>query len=951
MRLSVRSRRIAVIAGLGALLVAACGDGRNDVSEAPPALECGTPRLASASAAPFEWVEVVGIPEGLGPAMAKVRADAVDADGETPGDVGSSLTFVRAREDGSIAVQAPIHPSFRRSGGDVTLRIYTARTSCDPVSLTVEGLEPAPGAMAEATVELRAAVDELLAPLGLSDMDADAVPDLLAASRDLPVLSIPALWVLPEVERLESLLAEDAVRMTSPEDAEMLDAIAGRLELADRMRGFRDLVSGLRELTGELRLAAPRVAPRASSSSPGAESPFHFAAATHDPTEASDWSPAAGPRRRIPPVGRPSSSCPEGRENLFAIDEAAKLDNLMRAQDYAERFVAGASGEEGGSASGTVFNDIGAVVGWLEYAGKAGKAAAAVWDAFSTVVLNTAEAYEGLLPGEMELTVTADPPRFDEDSQETGRWTASATATSDGMKLTQKVIDKVMETALEKGLADASIGEELVDVSGADSKLGEKLRRGAADEIDEQLIKQPTSDALDALLESIGAKEVEGGFDIPGGCWTLDDMSSGAPQPADDEEGVREEGGAPGSSPPPLVTGYLTGGTVEFVEAGNGAPREYEPVEAGTSRLEIRTAEGYRKTVATGAGHSIGTTYAFGGDQYTAVTRISVDAIEVQINPSIIRVEPGDRVPFVATVRNAEDTRVRWTSSANPLDEIVDFGDGTHEAVLIAPENPELYPVSIEIESVARGGARADGLPVRKATARVHLADPIIDIRPATACLSEGDRKTFEAVVYGVENQEVRWSDSGGPGRIDQGGVFRARGGEGTVTITAAWAEDPDVTASVDVEVGACEATWSARVNGGPGGGDYSGADARATLRDGGVVTIGLHDRDASGCPMIGFSLDAPISVIGSRPAEGFVAFTFCEGDFGNASGGSPYELSNGTGAPFHPPRGTLTLREISEDWVVGEYHGQMFEAANGDERNNYDVRYGVSAQFRARVQ
>lgn len=732
------------------LLVAACGGDTTEQAR----VECGAPQLASSSAGPLDWVEVSGLPAGLGAAVAEIRSTGPGAAGE-----GTVLSTVRRRADGSAALRVSIHPSLPLEGGETTVRIYSDTASCDPVPLTITGLEPAPGAMEEAARELRTTVDEIIAPT--------------VGDGELPVMAIPALWVLPELERLEGLLASDALAAGSSADAEVLDAIAGRLELAERMREFRELVLVTHELIGDLSVTVPPAPEARASRRPvGANRGFQFAAYRPTPHTAR----------------RQSGSCLEDRVNLFDIAEPAELDNLMRAQDYAERFLAGATDQEGGSASGTVFGDIGVVVGWIEFAGKAGEVAAEVWDAFSTVVLNTMEAYAKLLPDEMELTVTADPPEFEEDSEETGTWTASAVAASEGMKLTQKVIEKVMNVALEKALADASIGRELTGKAPDDSEL--------SNQIDEQLLKNSTSAALDALLDAIGAKEVEGGFDIPGGCWTLGDMS-GSDEPDQDAT----------SSAPPLVTPHLSGGAVEWTGNGSGVPREYEPVEAGTSRLEIRTAEGYRKAIEVplGAGFKtdIAATYAFGGDQYTAVTRITVNEIEVQISPSLIRVEPGERVPFVATVQNAVDTRVRWSRSAGSFVQKVDFGDGTHEAVLITPKSPKLFPITVEVESISRSGPRADGIPVRKATALIQLADPVIDIQPPGGCIRPGDERQFVAHVWGVKNQEVTWAARGPSGGTihRQNGLFRAGSRNGTYTIRAAWAEDPEVASEVELTV------------------------------------------------------------------------------------------------------------------------------------------------------
>lgn len=937
MELSDRSCQYGVVALLGVLLLAGCGDGRDDASGASAAVQCGTPRLASATAAPFEWIEVAEIPDGFGPAVAEVTA----------ADTKASTLAPVVEGDGLSALRVPLHPSFRIDGGEVSVRILSDAGACDAIPLTIDPIDPAPGAMAETTSELRAAIDEM-ARSGNPNGGRIDPGRLVERGGELHVLGLSALLALPKLEHLERLMEEGAIAAESAEDAETLDALAGHLELPRRMRELRALAASIRAFTGDLALTVPPpgAAPTARRSD-GASEIFRFASYANSPIPMEMRSTA------VPQSEGPDElACPEGRENLFSIDSPAELDDYMRAQDRAARFAAGAADEEGGSATGTLFGDIGEVMSLIEMAGKGGKAIAEAWEVFSDALLMTKEAAAGLLPSDMELSVTASPAEFDEDSDEIGSWTAGARVTSDGLELGERAVEAVTEMIAEqyagRFLDNVSVfgkrgSRAASDVMG-ESKLAdgyEKFFEEAGKEVDDKLFKDRANELAEQevgeILERLGATRISEGFRISGDCWNLDDMSAS------------DGGSTPSGDPrPPLVTGQLSGGSVEFI---GDSDREFEVVDVGPSRLDVRTAEGYAKQTGELFGSPIGTSYAFGGTQFTGHTTITVEPIDIAVNPAVRQVEPGEVIDYEAVVRHALDPSVEWTSRAGGFVRTVDRGDGTHEATFVTPENPDEYPITIEVVSTSRGGAREDGVPVRKGVAHVQLADPIIDIQPATACLSAGDTKTFRAVVYGAENQRVRWSDSGGPGSIDQGGVLRAGSGEGTVTITAAWAEDPDVAASVDIEVGRCEASWSARVNGGPGGGDYSGGDARATILDGGVVSIGLHNRDEGGCPMIGFSPKSPTAVAGSVPAEGFVGFIFCEGDFGNARGGSPYELSNGAGAPFHPPPATLTLREISEDWVIGEFRGQMFEAANGEERNNYDVRFGVSAEFRARVQ
>lgn len=798
---------------LALLALSSCGDDGLEGGNTPQAIaECGTPTLAESSAQPFDWIGVADIPDGFRPAAAEVTAGA-----------DTLLAPLSMAPDGSNSLRVPVHPSFRLEGGDVQVRIYADENhSCEPVMLTIAALPSSPGAMAAVTRELRAALDEIVEPLGAGPLAAE----LAETDARLPLFAVPALWALPALEELERLLAEDTVGAASAVDRVMLDAIAGRLRLTTRMQEFRQVVSATGELAGDLVVAA---SPQRLSRTPWSGIAHASMASPLTPVLALGQQLLGGAvsAPSVAPVSQ--SSCPADQFNLFDIAEPEKLDNLMRVQDYAQRFLAGTNDQSGGSASGTVFGDLGVVMGWMKMLGKQGKVAAKVWEAFSEVVMNTAEAYAGLLPGDMELELMAAPTAFEEDSEKTGRWTARAVAHSDGMKLTRKIIEKVMQKALEKGLADASIGkplrnevreslsdETLDRMSGREAIFWNKFGDRAADKLDKTVIEEPTRQALKDLLDAIGAEEGPDGFDIPAGCWMLPDMSK-SDDPKDDK--------------PPLITAHLIGEAVAFVDDGSEVPRTYKPATAGeTSRLEVRTAADYMKTFEWRPAERsalspirVGTTHAYGGEQRVAATQLSVLEIEVDVYPSIIKIDPGERVPFAAVVRNAVDTRVDWTASANTFREIVDNGDGSHEAVLYSPTDPALYPIRIEVESTSRSGLRASGQPRRIGVAYVQIENPLLEIQQAGGCLSVGGDRRFVANVLGAKNQDVTWSARGPSGNaIDRNGVFKPSA-SGTYTIRATWTEDPSVEAEVDVEV-ADQCCWfTARVSASPYAGSYAG--------------------------------------------------------------------------------------------------------------------------------
>ena len=148
---------------LAILALAACGEGESDpeagaaeAGSSPPVPECGAVRLAAGSASPFERVPVDGLPVGFSPTAAEVTAADVDA---------ALLAPVVITPEGTARLRVPVHPSFRIDGGEVRVRIYDGANSCEEVAFTITPLPRAPGAMAESVRELRAAFDEILAPV------------------------------------------------------------------------------------------------------------------------------------------------------------------------------------------------------------------------------------------------------------------------------------------------------------------------------------------------------------------------------------------------------------------------------------------------------------------------------------------------------------------------------------------------------------------------------------------------------------------------------------------------------------------------------------------------------------------------------------------------------------------------------------------------------------------
>lgn len=209
---------------------------------------------------------------------------------------------------------------------------------------------------------------------------------------------------------------------------------------------------------------------------------------------------------------------------------------------------------------------------------------------------------------------------------------------------------------------------------------------------------------------------------------------------------------------------------------------------------------------------------------------IGVDPIVVIASPQRVQVsQPGGIAQITATVENAVVPSLFWDPGPGSWD---DGGQqptnegGTRPLKL--PSDPDLYPFTVEIESLSRKGLRADNQPPRRDTVRVVLVDEIV-VSPANACLENGDSEQFTA-TQADEPASVVWSlESTGNspanlGDITQTGRYVAPpSGSGEVLIVASSVDDPDVRGVALVEVGSCECFWSLSI---AGDGAWSGPEA-----------------------------------------------------------------------------------------------------------------------------
>jgi hypothetical protein len=327
------------------------------------------------------------------------------------------------------------------------------------------------------------------------------------------------------------------------------------------------------------------------------------------------------------------------------------------------------------------------------------------------------------------------------------------------------------------------------------------------------------------------------------------------------------------------VTGepWTVGESVGDLLAVDSAALTYEPAAVGMGQLLVRTGDD-----------------RFGSQRAERVAAIQVRAIEVTIDPEMVRVEPGQAIALTARVANAMDESVEWRATPNvgTLDPAFSFGDGPHRAQFTAPINPTSFPITITVTSISESGLRAAAsAPARSASALIASGIEVT-VTPDSVCLQPGETLTFTATVVGWSNTAVTWSASAGT--ITSAGVFTAGPGSGTVTVTATSVVDTEGSGEAVVEIGACGCAWEAVLTG-DFTATYSGAYAVFTNlgglgTPGGLLSIELAQRIGSGA---GGSLSA-----NGRPLPGETG-TFTDVSLTFDDGGPNSFTGGGSGAPL----------------------------------------------------
>jgi hypothetical protein len=188
----------------------------------------------------------------------------------------------------------------------------------------------------------------------------------------------------------------------------------------------------------------------------------------------------------------------------------------------------------------------------------------------------------------------------------------------------------------------------------------------------------------------------------------------------------------------------------------------------------------------------------------------------VSIFPDDVFVGENQSLEFTVTVSgSAHPESVEVDLAASPLQgsaQISYNGDSTHTVNYMAPGAPDVaVPDLLTVRHTAQSGARGYSSVERLDIATIRFGDVrIVNVPP---CLEPGHSLQMEVEFSPGQSPDLVWSASAGT--ITQSGLFTAPNQPGTVEITVALEDNPDVKDSISVTVG-CVCHFTVQVGADP---------------------------------------------------------------------------------------------------------------------------------------
>lgn len=212
-------------------------------------------------------------------------------------------------------------------------------------------------------------------------------------------------------------------------------------------------------------------------------------------------------------------------------------------------------------------------------------------------------------------------------------------------------------------------------------------------------------------------------------------------------------GGDTIAPPPPAIVVSLTPASAS-VRAGGTQAFTATVTNATNAAVTWSTTGGQ----ISGSGATVTWTAPIAGGSYTitatsvadparsAAATVTVAAVAISVAPATVVVDAGASQRFAATVANASDSAVTWTTTGGTI-------SGTGTAISwLAPETAGSY--SITATSVTD--------PSKSVSASITVAPTIVSMTPDTLTLGAAESRTFVASISGNADSSITWTANGG---------------------------------------------------------------------------------------------------------------------------------------------------------------------------------------------
>lgn len=790
--------RIAAILFLTVFMVA-CGGGGDSSGKSvdsgvgapftdPEGADLSGVSLAQTGAAPMEWVEVLGLPEGVGQSDVHIKYLPAALD-ENPWSSDEALImplYVEIADDSDRVFLAA--PLFELEGSAAKMVVSDGKSHSGLLNLD---LLPLPARRAGAIDELTVALEDLL-KAGTEALGKD-YPEEWEGWRDQSYNQIPE-YLLPLALFWHETANRDnpnalVNRSFDAEERELLERI-----LAHRSRQgnlFVETVENLAQATRDgntLLDEAAAATPVMTSSSPllnsqkiVSQSQIRMAASSTLPIQELNGQ-AFAPINSPEALARLLQAFKDAREFSEDIEMATDIADIgVTVVTVASTGGAGGLARAGASLTGKSVTRRATAFVVTSAARLAGFSQVAQW----------------FLPCCIpDMQVELDPadgriPSEDEVANQIRLVKATGRAESAGVNLVQKAFDQVVGSV--QGQFDEVAGNTIDAL--ADSS------------IPSELISSPT----EPLFQEISSRLPEGANIVL--VWEDIDLAGSEPQRWLNHE----------------VDTFASGEASAIIEQANTSSQSYE--------FRLRTPEAFDRQASL---------LRFRTDpaqlpapEAIATRQISLEYIDIEFAPSVIRVDDDtpDVTPVTMTVTGANDTNVELPLQLDPdFGTLVQTGTGengvyTFDYIKPAGELPDGI-ATVNATSTAKTGIRADfnDPPPRTANLLISPLPERVEVSPGSACLGAGETQQFQArdPVTG-EPVEVSWSAD--RGSINTGGLYTAPGGDGPDTVTASTENN---SSSAQITVADCSCTFTASLSG-PG---VSAADRYAGAQGGLVLSL-----------------------------------------------------------------------------------------------------------------